>query len=174
MENQRYPIWKHGLMYGLYTGAGLIVLSLIWYILDMYTESWVSWISYIVLLAGVVLASLHYRDKFADGFISYGQSVSAGFFTALFAGVLVSIYTLIFMTFAGEEFTQVMLDTVEEKTIAQNPEISDQELDMVLSWTSNMFKPGWMTVMALLGNTVVGLIFALIASIFIKKEEQAI
>jgi len=174
MENQPTPIWKHALMYGIYTGAALIVLSLVFYVLDLYTENWVSWFSYAALLAGVVMASIHYRDKYNNGLISYGQSVSAGFLTALFAGVVASIYTYIFMTFVGEEFAQTMLSLVEEKTIAGNPDISDEELDMVLDWTSRMFQPTWLTIMGLLANAGMGLVFSLIASIFIKKEEQAI
>lgn len=174
MENQPTPIWKHALMYGLYTGAALIVLSLIWYVLDMYTENWTAWFGYVALLAGVVMASIHYRDKYNNGLISYGQSVSAGFLTALFAGVVASIYTYIFMTFAGEEFAQTILAITEEKTIARKPDISDEELDMILDWTGRMLKPTWLTIMGLLANAGLGLIYALIASIFIKKEEQAI
>jgi len=174
MENQPIPIWKHSLMYGIYTGAALIVLSLVFYVLDLYTENWASWFSYAALLAGVVMASIHYRDKYNNGLITYGQSVSAGFLTALFAGVVASIYTYIFMTFVGEEFAQTMLAIVEEKTIASNPEISDEELDMILDWTGRMFQPTWLTIMGLLSNAGMGLVFALIASIFIKKEEQAI
>jgi hypothetical protein len=174
MENQPTPIWKHALMYGLYTGAALIVLSLIWYVLDMYMKNWTAWFSYAVLLAGVVLASMHYRDKYNNGLISYGQSVSAGFLTALFAGVVAGIYTFIFMSFVGEEFARTMLAITEEKTLASNPEISDEQLEMILDWTSRMFKPGWLTMMSLIANAGLGLIFALIASIFIKKEEKAI
>ncbi len=174
MENQSTPIWKHALMYGLYTGAALIVLSLIWYVLDLYTENWTSWFSYIALLAGVVMASIHYRDKYSNGLISYGQSVSTGFLTALFAAIIASIYTFIFMSLVGEEFAQTMLTLVEEKTIASNPDISDEELDMVLDWSGRMFQPTWLTIMGLLANTGLGLVFTLIASIFIKKEEQAI
>ena len=117
MENQPTPIWKHSLMYGLYTGAALIVLSLIWYVLDMYTESWVAWFSYAALLAGVILSAIHYRDKFNNGLLSYGQSVSTGFLTALFAGIISAIYTFIFMSFVGEEYVQVILQSVEEKKI---------------------------------------------------------
>jgi len=58
MENENYPIGKHALYYGLFTGLGLILVSLIFYILDFYGEKWTSYVSYIVLLLGIILLSI--------------------------------------------------------------------------------------------------------------------
>jgi hypothetical protein len=42
---------------------------------------------------------------------------------------------------------------------------------MVLKGTEWMLKPGLITIVSFISNTVMGLIFSLIASIFIKKEQ---
>lgn len=174
MENKNYPAWKHALLFGAYIGIALIILSLIFYLLDLYTEKWISYISYAALFAGIVFASINYRNKYLSGAITYGQSVSIGFLSGLFAGVLASVFTYFFMTILGEDYIQTLLETAEENMLATNPDMTDDELDIALNIAQRMMKPGWMAVMAFFGNALFSIIFALIGSIFIKKEDKAI
>jgi hypothetical protein len=174
MENQQYPMWKHSLMYGLYLGVVLIILSLVFYILDLHGESWTGYISYIFILGGVILGSVTYRDKHLNGFITYGQSFSAGFLTGLFAAIIGAIFTYFFIQYLGEEFVELMLEKAESDILARDPEIGDAELDLALSWTEKMMNPTWISLIAFLGSTFFSLIFALIASIFIKKENDSV
>ena len=171
MENPTYPVGKHAIIYGLYLSVALIILSLISYVLDLYKYSWAGYIGYAFLLVGVAVSSIHYRNKYIGGFIAYGKSVSVGFLTGLFASVVLAIFTLIFMSVLGEEYRQTLLQMTEEKILSSNPEITDDQLDMALNITEKMMKPGWMSIVSLLAYTLFSLIFSLIASIFIKKEE---
>lgn len=174
MENQQYPMWKHSLMYGLYLGIVLIVLSLVFYILDLQGDTWTAYVSYAFILGGVILASVTYRDKYLNGFITYGQSFSAGFLTGLFASIIGAVFTYFFMLYLGEEFMVLMLEKAEESILESNPEIGDAELDLALNWTKKMMNPTWMSVMALVSSTFFSLVFALIASFFIKKENNSL
>ncbi|MCF8368595.1 MAG: DUF4199 domain-containing protein [Bacteroidales bacterium] len=173
MENKNYPAWKHALLYGAYIGIALIILSLIFYLLDLYTEKWISYLSYAVLLGGIILASVNYRNKYLDGYISYGQSVGVGFLSGFFAGILAAIFTYFFMSILGEDYIKILLEAAEENMLATRPDMSDEELDMALNMAKRMMKPAWMAILALLGNALFSIIFALIASIFIKKEENS-
>jgi len=172
MENPTYPAWKHAMLNGVYLAVALIILSLLFYILDLFTESWTGFIAYAVLLAGVVLSSVQYRNKHLGGFISYGQSVSVGFLTGLFAGIIAAVFTFIFMQIVGDEYRQMLLQTAEENMLSKNPDMTDDQLDMAMKFTEKMMHPGWMSLMSFLSNTFFSLIFALLASIFIKKEEK--
>ena len=174
MENQHYPIWKHSLMYGIYLGVVLIILSLVFYILDLHGESWTGYVNYVFILGGVILASVTYRDKYLGGFITYGQSFSTGFLAGLFTAIIGAIFTYFFMLYLGDEFTDLMMEKAEEKILESNPEIGDAELDLALSWTKKMMNPTWISVIAFLGSTFFSLVFALIASIFIKKENNSL
>ena len=174
MENQQYPLWKHSLMYGIYLGAVLIILSLVFYILDLHGENWTGYINYVFILGGVIIASVTYRDKYLGGFITYGQSFSTGFLAGLFAAIIGTIFTYFFMAYLGEEFVNLMMEQAEEKILESNPEIGDEELDLALNWTKKMMNPTWISVIALLGATFFSMVFALISSIFIKKENNSI
>lgn len=174
MENNEYPVWKHALIYGLYIGIGLIILSLLFYVTDLFRQSWVGYINYAVLLVGVVFASITYRDKYLNGIIPYGKSVSVGFLSGLFASILAAIYTYVFVAIMGEEYHQILMEIAEEKIISSNPDMKDEEFDMALNLAEKMMAPMWLFFLALLGNAFFALVFSLIASIFIKKEDNTI
>ena len=172
MENENYPVGKHSLYYGIFTGLGLVVVSLIFYLLDLFGESWTSYFSYLILLAGIVISSLYYRNNRLNGLIAYGKSVSVGFLTGLFAAVITAIFTYIFLLYLGEDYISVMLEKAEENILETNPDLSDEELDMALNMAEKFMKPLWMSIIAFFSSVFFSLIFALIASIFIKKENQ--
>ena len=157
--------------YGLYLSLALIVLSLLFYIAELYMEDWTSYISYAVLFAGVGFSSFLYRNNHLNGFISYGDSMLTGFLTGLFAAVITSIYTYIFMTYLGTDMITEMLIVAEESVLSGNPDISDEDLEMAMSITRKVMQPGGMSLMALLFTSFFAVVFSLVTSIFIKKEE---
>jgi hypothetical protein len=174
MENNNYPAWKHAIMYGIYLGVALIILSLLFYVFDLYTANWVSYITYAVLLGGIVISAISYRDKHLNGFVTYGQSFLVGFYTALFAAAIAALYTAVFMSFAGEEFKAVILQKAEESMIEKAPEMTDEQIDLAMKMTERMMNPIWLSVISFLSNLFFGAIFSLIASIFIKKENKSL
>ena len=174
MENQTYPASKHALIYGAYITVVLIVISLAFYVLDLFGQNWTGYVSYAVLLFGVVLSSYHYRDKYLGGTITYGQSFMTGFLTALFAAIGSGVFTYIFMSLMPPEFIQNMLQQAEDKMFESNPELTDEQIDMAMGMTKKFMNPGMMAGMAFLAYTFFGLIFSLLASIFIKKEDGSV
>ena len=174
MENQQYPSWKHSLMYGLYLGVVLIILSLVFYILDLQGENWTDYINYVFILGGVILASVTYRDKYLNGYITYGQSFSVGFLTGVFAAIIGAIFTYFFMLYLGDEFVDLMMEKAEETMLESNPDMSDEELKLALNIAQKMMNPAWISVIVLLSSVFFSLVFALIVSIFIRKENNSI
>lgn len=173
MENQTYPAYKHALIYGAYVTIVLIVLSLAFYVLDLIGQTWTGYISYTVLLLGVILSSYHYRDKYLGGYITYGQSFMTGFLTALFAAIGSGVFSYIFMSLMPPEFFSNMLLEAEEKMLESNPELTDEQITMAMNWTGKLMQPGMMAGMSFLANTFFGVIFSLLASIFIKREDNS-
>lgn len=171
MENQSYPATKHSLIFGVYISIVLIVLTLFFYVMNLHTESWPGYVSYVFLLGGIIYASVQYRDKRLGGFATYGQSFSSGFMAGLYAAIIMAIFTFIYINLLGESFVADIVQQAEDKILESNPEISDADLDMAMGFTRNMMKPWWMAVISLISYIFFSLIFALISSIFIKKEK---
>ncbi len=174
MENKKYPSWKFALTYGLYIGVALIVLSLIFYLIDLHTEKWTSYISYVILLLGILLAQMHYRDKHLDGYITFGQSFSVGFLTGLFASIIAAIFSFFFISYLGEDFIEILLEKAEEEMIASDQNLSDDQIEQSMSMVQKFMTPGIMTIFGLLSSTFVSLILALIAAAFTKKQDNSL
>ncbi len=174
MENEKYPSWKHAMTYGLYIGIALIVLSLVYYLLDVYAEKWTGYISYVVLLLGIIFSQIKYRDDRLGGYITFGQSFSTGFLTGLFAAVLTAIFSYFFISYLGEDFIDTLLQKSEEAMIEARPNMSDDQIEQSMNMARKFMSPGIMTIFSFLGSTVVSLILALIAAIFTKRADNSI
>ncbi len=174
MENQNYPAWKHAFTYGIYLGAALIILSLLFYVLDLFIYKWTGYIGYAFVLGFIIISCISYRDKRLNGFISYGQSFSVGFLTGLFASIIAGIFAYFFMTFVGDDYKAMMMELSEERMLETRPDMSDDELEMGLKITERLMTPWWLGVIAFFGNLFFSVIFALIVSIFIKKEDNSL
>jgi len=172
MDEQKTSNVNVSLINGLYLGAALIVYSLILFLLGLPRDNWLQYLSYLLMIVGVVLAIKQWRDKYNNGFLSYGQAFSNGFLTLLFAGILTSIYIFLFFQFIAPGEVAKMAEMAEEKMLEQNPNITDDELAIAMKWTTMMMKPWLMALWGLLGTAIVGLIISSIVAIFMKKEDN--
>jgi len=146
------------------------------HIFDIDRESYLSFISYLILLGGIIWGSKIYRDNYSGGFITYGKSFSVGFLVGLFGSILVSIFFFIFLkyidpaTFA--EILENTLNKTELNILESNPDISDQDLEQVLSMTEKFTTQFTVTAGVFIMYVISSVIFSLVASIFIKKEQK--
>ncbi len=92
MENvdniKKNSFFSATLTYGVLTAIGLIMISLMIYLFDLSGITWLSYLAYVVLLAGIILGTIKYRNDDLGGFITYGKAL--GF------GTLVSVLPLSF------------------------------------------------------------------------------
>lgn len=171
MEDQKQSIIKSSLMPGIYLGIVLIVYSLILYLLDVDFQSNWRYLSILWMAAMLFWAMITTRDKIMGGYISYGKAFGAGFWTGLFAAIIGAIFTFLFVTEIDPNFTQEILTKAEEQMLEQNPNMSDEQLEMALSWTEKFTSPAMITVMALVMNVFYATILSLIIAIFVKREQ---
>ena len=174
MENQNYPAWKHAFTYGIYLGVALIIISMLFYVLDLFIYKWTGYVGYALVLGFIIIASVSYRDKRLNGLISYGQSFSVGFFTGLVASIIAGIFGYFFITYVGDDYKAMMLELTEERSLKANPDISDAELDMALKIAEKLMTPWWLGIITFFSNLFFSVIFALIISIFVKKEDNSL
>ena len=169
MEEKAASPMKTALNFGLMTAGAMIVYSLILYVLDLDQNPWLPYFSYVLLIGGIYLGSKSYRDNYRGGYITYGNAVLAGFLISLAASVIVAIYTYFFFAFINPDAMAEMLAVAEEGMLEKG--MSEEEIDQALAISRKMMSPGIMTIWAIFGNAIAGLILSLITSIFVKKEE---
>lgn len=153
--------------HGLLTGIGLIVLSLLGYLFNMAGVRWFSYLSYLILLAGIIWGSLQYRNDAAGGFISYGRALGYGTLISVFAALISSIFVFVFYQYIAPDALEQIKDVTAQGIIEANPDITDEQLDVILRFTS----PLVMSITSIFALTFIGFIFSLVTSAFIKKND---
>jgi len=174
MEEKVRTTTTQGLYYGLITGAGLIILSLILFIAGLYMNKMVSSISYLVLIAGMVYGTLDFRKTYSHGFLTYGKAFSLCFKIGLFASIAAAIYGFIFAQFIHPGFVQEILDQSRESILKSNPEISEEQMEMALEWTARFTTPVMIMVWGFIMNTIASAVIGLLAALFLKKEDPSL
>ncbi len=169
MENgeniKKNSLFNASLTYGVLTAIGLIMIALMVYLFDLTGVRWISYLSYIVLLAGIILGTIKYRNDDLGGFISFGKAFGFGTLVSVFAAFISGLFMYIFYQYLAPDAMEQIRQATEEAVINANPNVTDQELDLILRFTS----PLVMFISGLFFTTLIGAIFSLVTAAFIKK-----
>ncbi len=168
-QEKRPTLFSSSISYGIYTGIALIVYSVIIYVLDLTFEKWTSWLNYAILLAGIILSTLQYRNKILGGYISYGQALGFGVLLSLWASILSGIYTFAFYQFIDPEALNQLKIIMEETYLERG--LSPQQVEQAMKVSAFTMKPIIMGLILIPTLTFWGFVMSLITSIFLKNEQ---
>lgn len=173
MEENQKSVIMPSLMYGIYVGFALIIYSLLMFLLDVEQDSWLTWIAYLFMAAGLYWAMISIRDKELGGYITYGKAFGVGFWTTLFATIISGIFTYIYVLYIDPGLIDEILLKAEESMLEGNPNISDEQFDTGMMWTEKLTSPMMITVWASVANLFFGVVLSLIIAIFAKRENNS-
>ena len=170
MEEKKASMGIITLGYGALLGVALIIYSLLLYVLDLQENRALGFLSFVILLAGILLVQLNYRKKYMGGLLPYSKAFLVGLLSAIFASILVGIYTYIFFKYIDPNAMAEMAQRAEQELLKQGR--TDAEIDMTMSWMKKFQTAGWYTTWAVIANIFVGAILSLLTAIFVKKEDM--
>jgi hypothetical protein len=174
MEEKPRSATMHAMYYGLITGAAMIVYSLILYIAGLYMNKPLGYISFLLLIGGMVWGTLEYRKQSPGGFMTYGKAFSTGFMICLFAALLSAIYTFIFAEFINPNFSQEILDKAREEMMSGGRQLTEEQIDQAMSWTQKFTTPVMIAIWGCISTVIISAIISLITAIFLKKEDKSL
>ena len=155
--------------YGVIIALAIIVFSLILFLMNLSQGSGLEYLSYLILLAGIFLAQLNYRNKYLGGYIEYGKAFTLGLLTSLFIAIIMGIYTYIFFQYIDPGAMEEGMALAEQKMMDRG--MSDMEVEQGMAMARKFQSVGMFTFFAVLGNLLIGMVFSLITAIFVKKED---
>lgn len=164
---------KFTLIYGSITGVVLIMISLIFYVIDVDPSSFLNYLNIALLIGAMAYAGVQYRNTVNGGFMSYGRALGTSFLVGLFASILLAVYTFVFFKFIDPELITQILANAEEKMVEQNPDMTDEQIEVALKYSSMFMTPMAMMLWTIIGMTFWSLIFALIVAAFTKKTDKS-
>lgn len=171
-EQQETTFMQIAIKYGLILGMSGVTLSLISFITNsQFSLSWLwSTLNYVVILACVIMAMKARKLEVNKGLLTYGQALGIGTVVALFGGILVALYQLVYQKYIDPEFFDKILAEAKRSLIEKN--YSEQQLETSMMMMEKMKSPAYMFFTSLLGLTFMGFLFSLIAAIFMKKQDN--
>lgn len=174
MEEKPKSVAMNGITYGIITGVVMILFDLILYLFNLHLDANVTWIVYVILIGGMIWGTLDYRKKVLSGFMSYGKAFSTSILIALFATILVAVYTFLFFQVIAPDAVQDVIELSRQSALERNPEMTDEQLEQAMQMTSFAMTPIGMAIMGMVSQFIIGVILSLITSIFLKKEDTSI
>ena len=151
MENQKDAIKKIAFNYGIIWGLLSIALSVIAYVTDNHIERpmWLT-IAGLAIMAGIIVYGLKAFKSENEGYLSVSESLKVGLAISLIAAIIGAIYNYIFITVIEPEYVIQMLDFSSEQMVIQNPDMTQEQIDMAIGITEKMMTPTIMTAMGII------------------------
>ena len=149
------------------TAIGLIMLTFIICLTGMITNQYLNYLSYFVIIAGIVLGTKAYRDEFRGGFLNYSAALGFGTLTIFFASIIAGVFGFVFYSYLAPDALEQLKIAAEMRILETNPNVSDQELELALRFVS----PTLMLFTSIISYTFVGFLLSLITSAFLKKKD---
>ena len=169
MENQKDAIKKIAFNYGIIWGLLSIALSVIAYVTDNHIERpmWLT-IAGLAIMVGIIVYGLKAFKSENEGYLSVSESLKVGLAISLIAAIIGAIYNYIFITVIEPEYVIQMLDFSSEQMVIQNPDMTQEQIDMAIGITEKMMTPTIMTAMGIIIPLFLGFITSLIAGLIMK------
>jgi hypothetical protein len=161
------------LKFGLLTGLGLIIYSMIINLAGLAGNQTVSYIGMLVtgaiLVAGIIYAMKDFKSQNA-GYMSYGQGLGLGALTAAVSGLISGIFTYIYLSFVDNSAMKQAMEAQREAMEARG--MDDEQIDQAMAMAEQFSSPGMLVTFSVLGMLFMGFILSLVISAIMKKDRN--
>jgi len=169
MENKKSSATQTMLNYGLILGFVSILLSVGIYAMGMiYDQGMVVMLLSFVIMAVVIFLGMK-NFKVGNGSLTLGEALKIGLGIALVGAIISIIYQQIFITFIEPDFMENMMKVGEQKMLEQNPNMTDEQLEMAKGMQEKMSGPLVGIAMGIIGSLFFGFIISLIEGLILKS-----
>ena len=131
MEIQKASVKKIALPYGAVLGLVTVLLSVVVYVMDLtYEQPWWQGVLAMIMIIVCTVMGIKAFKKDNSGFLSLGEAIKVGLAIALIASIIGVAFNLVFMNFIEPDFTANMLAAAETNMLEQNPNMTQEQIDM--------------------------------------------
>jgi Protein of unknown function (DUF4199) len=157
-----------GLKYGVITGLGYVAYSLMLFLTHAFANKALGWVSYLILLVGLILACREFKSSFYDT-MTFKQGIGVGFWLVLVSTIISSVFTYIYI-----EFDKELLEYMREQAMfeLEKQKLSEEQVEQAMQMMQWFLSPEFLAASTLIGGFIIGMIIALIVSAVMKKDPE--
>ncbi|MEP5612154.1 MAG: DUF4199 domain-containing protein [Cyclobacteriaceae bacterium] len=153
--------------WGLINGVIAIALFIIYDILNVMGESWVSFIGLVIFVVIVVLAHNEFKKE-GDGYMSYGQGLGLGTLASLISAIISSAFTFIYVSFINTELPDFLRERQIESMLESGQ--SQSQIDQAMPFLEMTTSPVAMVIFGVVFGVFFGFLVSLLVSAFTKNQ----
>ena len=161
-------IWKSCFKYGIILGLVSVVMSVLFYVMDLMFASWIMIPSIIVTLIVLFLLQRSYRDTYENGFITYGRALGSGVVMLLYSAIIGAIFAYLLYAVIDPGLVDKSLAAAQAKLEAKG--MPEAAIEAGLKVQQKMLQPWVISRTTIFGTMFSGTIMALVTSIFVAKK----
>lgn len=161
--------FKSALKWGVLGSVASAILGLIFYILNVDSDSWLKYISFAVMIGVIIAGAYEYRDKLNGGFASLKDILLYAMLLILVYGFISSIWAVVYMEFIDTGLVDEILLKTELDMEAKGTD--DEIIQQTLEVTKKMMQAPIFFITSLLGTLFIGFIIAFPTAAVLKKEK---
>jgi hypothetical protein len=145
--------------------AGIIVTYAFQFLNLDQASGW-KYISYLPFITFLFLSQKQYKDQ-VSGYISFGDTFSAGFRYSVFAGLLIAIFIYLYMSVLNPAMFDKALDS--SQTAMQGKGLSTEQINKSMEMAKK-WGPLFASFGAAIGYAIFGAIISLVGAMIFKRE----
>lgn len=162
------PILATCIRQGIIVSGVGVLFTMILFLMDMDTSSVAQVLGYFVLLGGILVGSLEYRDTVNQGYIKYSQVIAIGVLISVVSAFILGIFSAIYIEYINPEMMEQLILQQEEKFVEQG--LSDEDIEGAISMMRKFTHPMFSIPISIIWYAVVGLLISSVVGVFIKNE----
>jgi hypothetical protein len=152
---------------GAILGGISILFSILIYVFNLYTTQWLSWLSYAILIGGIIYGNVLFANQ-SDNKVSFGNIFAHGFKTTAVIIVITVLYTVLALYVLFPDMVDKIIE-ISRVEMAKNPKMTDEMIDQAITMTKKLFLP-FAIAGAIFGIGFLGAIGSLIGAAVAKKN----
>ena len=169
MERKIDPIWRNSMNFGAIGGIVMSLFRFFTYLGDS-TFNNISNLNFLILIILIVIGTRNLRENIQGGQIKYSRAVRSGLLISIFAGIIFGFYVMIEYTYVEPKLMDEFI-TLTEESWKNNPLLKDNQFKNMIDALKENASPMRFGFAEIINVSILGLIFSLIISIFLKKED---
>jgi hypothetical protein len=135
MENK---VTSH-IIKGAILGAFSILFSIIIYIFNLFAIKELNWISYAVIVGGIIYGNILYANQNGNN-VSFGNIFAHGFKTTAVLIVITVVYTYLSVKVLFPDMIDKIID-MSRVEMEKNPKLTDEMIEQGITMTKKFFIP---------------------------------
>ena len=174
MEQKTSPA-KSSVQFGILFGVIMILELVISFLLNIGADNKsfgivINLLNYLILpFTFIFLACNHYKKNINNGFVNFSECINIGLSVAFLASLLYGVFYIVFnMIFP--EFLTDLIAKITTITIKENPNMTQEQLDMSMSIVKKVMNPYIAAPLAIAMNCFIALLHSLVIGAIVKKD----